>query len=65
MTITRKPIYVLPPQICADHRVDWRHLADEDSWPLLEQAAPQLCADRIDSKAAKREHRRKGNADKK
>jgi HD superfamily phosphohydrolase len=36
------------PDICERHGVDWRLLADEAHWPLLEQEAPRLCADRVD-----------------
>src|SRR5262245_42330067 len=36
------------PGICDRHGVDWPSLADEQRWPLLEQEAPRLCADRVD-----------------
>ncbi len=36
------------PQICDRHGVDWRTLIDERRWPLLDQPAPRLCADRVD-----------------
>ncbi len=36
------------PQILADHGLDWRHFLDESRFPILEQPAPRLCADRLD-----------------
>lgn len=36
------------PEICAGHGADWRALIDEARWPILEQDAPRICADRID-----------------
>jgi hypothetical protein len=37
----------LPP-VLAGHGYDWRQLLDEAAFPLLEQPAPALCADRLD-----------------
>lgn len=36
------------PEILARHGYDWRDFLDETAYPLLEQDAPALCADRID-----------------
>ena len=36
------------PAILSRHKMDWRELIDEDKFPLLEQPAPALCADRLD-----------------
>ncbi|WP_431863072.1 hypothetical protein [Allosphingosinicella sp.] len=36
------------PAICERHGLDWRAIADERRWPLVDQPAPRLCADRID-----------------
>ncbi|MGB9196373.1 MAG: HD domain-containing protein [Terriglobales bacterium] len=36
------------PRICEGYGLDWRSLVDERRWPLLDQPAPRLCADRID-----------------
>jgi HD superfamily phosphohydrolase len=36
------------PQALARHGYDWRHFLHEDGYPLLEQPAPRLCADRLD-----------------
>jgi uncharacterized protein len=36
------------PRICERYVLDWRSLVDERRWPLLDQPAPRLCADRID-----------------
>jgi len=36
------------PAILARHATDWRTLLDEAAFPLLEQPAPALCADRLD-----------------
>ena len=36
------------PEILASWDYDWRELIDEGRFPLLEQPAPALCADRID-----------------
>jgi HD superfamily phosphohydrolase len=47
----QKGVYVentVIPEICAGHGTDWRALIEEARWPLLEQDAPRLCADRID-----------------
>ena len=36
------------PQILRRHGRNWREYMDEDRFPLLEQPAPALCADRLD-----------------
>lgn len=36
------------PAILQQHGMDWRDFMDEARFPLLEQAAPALCADRLD-----------------
>jgi uncharacterized protein len=36
------------PALLADHGFDWRYIMDEQAFPLLEQPAPRLCADRLD-----------------
>lgn len=36
------------PAILAHYGLDWRRLLDESAFPLLEQPAPALCADRLD-----------------
>jgi len=36
------------PQALARHGYDWRDFLHEDRFPLLEQPAPALCADRLD-----------------
>ncbi len=36
------------PQICERYGLDWGSLVDERRWPLLDQPAPRLCADRVD-----------------
>jgi len=36
------------PAILARHGYDWRDFLHEDAYPLLEQPAPRLCADRLD-----------------
>jgi uncharacterized protein len=36
------------PEILARHGYDWRAFLHEDNYPLLEQPAPALCADRLD-----------------
>ncbi len=36
------------PDILARHAYDWRDFLDEAAYPLLEQPAPALCADRLD-----------------
>lgn len=36
------------PAVLAQHGFDWRDFLHEDRYPLLEQAAPALCADRLD-----------------
>lgn len=36
------------PAVLAQHGYDWRDYLDEARYPLLEQAAPALCADRLD-----------------
>lgn len=36
------------PEILARHGADWRQFVHEDDFPLLEQPAPRLCADRLD-----------------
>jgi hypothetical protein len=36
------------PAICARHGYDWRDFLHEEAFPLLEQPAPALCADRVD-----------------
>jgi hypothetical protein len=36
------------PEILKRHGYDWRHFLHEEDYPLLEQPAPRLCADRID-----------------
>jgi hypothetical protein len=36
------------PQILADYGYDWRDLIDEERFSILEQPAPDLCADRLD-----------------
>jgi HD superfamily phosphohydrolase len=36
------------PEILTRRNYDWRKLIDEEQYPLLEQPAPALCADRID-----------------
>jgi HD superfamily phosphohydrolase len=36
------------PEILERFGYNWRDFVDEDAFPLLEQASPRLCADRID-----------------
>jgi HD superfamily phosphohydrolase len=36
------------PAILAWHGYDWRQFLDEEQFPILEQPAPRLCADRLD-----------------
>jgi uncharacterized protein len=36
------------PEVLAKHGYDWREFIDETQFPLLEQPAPALCADRLD-----------------
>ena len=36
------------PDFLHRNRYDWRDFINEDNYPLLEQAAPNLCADRLD-----------------
>ena len=36
------------PHLLAEYGFDWRHVVDEEKFPLLEQPAPRLCADRLD-----------------
>jgi uncharacterized protein len=36
------------PAILARHGYDWRDFLHEEAYPLLEQPAPRLCADRLD-----------------
>jgi uncharacterized protein len=36
------------PQVLGSFEYDWRAFLDEKSFPLLEQPAPALCADRLD-----------------
>lgn len=36
------------PAIMRRHDLDWRDFMDEERFPLLEQASPALCADRLD-----------------
>lgn len=36
------------PAILQRHRMDWRDFLDDARFPLLEQPAPALCADRLD-----------------
>jgi HD superfamily phosphohydrolase len=36
------------PAVLARHGYDWRQLLDEEQFPILEQPAPRLCADRLD-----------------
>jgi HD superfamily phosphohydrolase len=36
------------PAVLACHGYDWRRLLDETAFPILEQPAPALCADRLD-----------------
>lgn len=36
------------PALLAAHGYDWRPFLDEAAFPLLEQPAPRLCADRLD-----------------
>ncbi|MBN1669367.1 MAG: HD domain-containing protein [Anaerolineales bacterium] len=36
------------PTILAGHGYDWQIFLDESAYPLLEQPAPRLCADRLD-----------------
>jgi HD superfamily phosphohydrolase len=36
------------PELLARYGYDWRHLLGEHQFPLLEQPAPALCADRLD-----------------
>ncbi len=36
------------PAVLARHGCDWRDFLDEENYPLLEQPAPALCADRLD-----------------
>lgn len=36
------------PDILSKHGYDWRDFIDEAEYPLLEQPAPALCADRLD-----------------
>ncbi|MCB0032451.1 MAG: HD domain-containing protein [Anaerolineales bacterium] len=36
------------PEILAQHGYQWQNFVDETQFPLLEQPAPMLCADRLD-----------------
>lgn len=36
------------PAVLAAHGLDWQRVIDEERYPLLEQPAPALCADRLD-----------------
>lgn len=36
------------PELLADYNFNWRDFLDEENFPLLEQPAPRLCADRLD-----------------
>lgn len=36
------------PEVLASHGYNWRDFLDESRYPLLEQPAPALCADRLD-----------------
>lgn len=36
------------PALLAEHGFDWCHFLDDTTFPLLEQPAPRLCADRLD-----------------
>ena len=36
------------PKTLANHGFDWRDFIDDTKYPILEQSAPALCADRID-----------------
>ena len=36
------------PAVLAHYGYDWREFLDEENFPLLEQRAPRLCADRLD-----------------
>jgi HD superfamily phosphohydrolase len=36
------------PEVLARHGYDWRTFLHEEDYPLLEQPAPRLCADRLD-----------------
>lgn len=36
------------PAVMQRHGLDWRAFMDEERFPLLEQSAPALCADRLD-----------------
>jgi HD superfamily phosphohydrolase len=36
------------PGLLGRHGYDWSRMMDGDRWPLLEQAAPDLCMDRVD-----------------
>ncbi|MDT8305004.1 MAG: HD domain-containing protein [Anaerolineae bacterium] len=36
------------PAVLEQFGFDWRHILDESAFPLLEQPAPRLCADRLD-----------------
>ncbi|KAL1914506.1 uncharacterized protein VTP21DRAFT_8220 [Calcarisporiella thermophila] len=36
------------PDILASYNLDWHKFVDEEDYPLLEQPAPRLCADRLD-----------------
>jgi len=36
------------PEVLARHGYDWRDFLHEEDYPLLEQPAPRLCADRLD-----------------
>jgi HD superfamily phosphohydrolase len=48
---TEKEAYVAGtdlPRTLARHGYDWRDIIDEERYPLLEQPAPALCADRLD-----------------
>ena len=36
------------PRILSRYSLDWREIIDEAQFPLLEQPAPSLCADRLD-----------------
>ena len=36
------------PAVLARHGYDWHAFLDEEAYPLLEQPAPALCADRLD-----------------
>ncbi|MEM7119334.1 MAG: HD domain-containing protein [Chloroflexota bacterium] len=46
-----KEVYVTKtdlPNILASHSIAWQDVLDEAQFPILEQPAPRLCADRVD-----------------